>query len=127
MLANLILDVKNLDRSLEFYHTLLRLPIRNQEEMDGHRLARLNTGLTELTLVEQPVEDQNPLLDRTGGMVINFRVRDLPKVATDLLRNHVNVLRGLEMALWGERTLLITDPDGYAILLSEPVEVMHHA
>jgi hypothetical protein len=29
------------------------------------------------------------------------------------------------MAVWGERTLLVADPDGYAVLLSEPVETVH--
>lgn len=124
MLATLILDVMDLDRSLEFYHVLLQLPMAHLEEVDGHRVARVNAGNLELTLVEQPSEDQNPLLQRTGGIVLNFRMRDLPKVAADLERSCVNILRGLEMALWGDRTLLVTDPDGYAVLLSEPVAVM---
>ena len=31
----------------------------------------------------------------------------------------------LDMAVWGERTFLIADPDGYAVLLAEPIGTMH--
>ncbi len=124
-LSHLILDVRDLDRSLEFYHGMLCLPVRRQDDWEGHRLAYLTTGGTEILLVQQPVHEQNPLLDRSGGLVINFRVVNLPKVATTLELGEVHVLRGLEMAVWGERTILVADPDGYAVLLSEPVETVH--
>lgn len=123
-LSHLILDVHDLDVALEFYHGLLQLPVRHREEWDGHRLAYLTTGGTELLLIQQPKDEQNPLLERSGGLVINFRIQNLPHMAASL-ENRVTILRGLEMAVWGERTLLVTDPDGYAILLSEPVETLH--
>lgn len=125
VLSQLILDVKNLDTSLQFYHGLLHLPVRRQDDWDGHRLAYLHTGAIEILLVQQPMDEQNPLLDRSGGLVINFHVTDLPTVADNLERRNVKVLRGLEMAIWGERTFLVADPDGYAVLLSEPVGTVH--
>lgn len=124
--SNLILDVQDMDASLRFYHDLLHLPIRHQESFEGHRLAYLKTGRTELLLVQQPQGEQNPLLTRAGGQVMNFKVHDLPALAGDLERHRVKVLRGLEMAVWGERTFLIADPDGYAVLLSEPVAQTVH-
>ncbi|MCX7799030.1 MAG: VOC family protein [Fimbriimonadales bacterium] len=120
-LCHLILDVHDLAASLEFYHGLLGLSVSRQEDFDGHRLAYLETGSCELLLVQQPKEDQNPLLERSGGLVINFHVEDLPSIAEQVRRHGFTVLRQLEMALWGERTLLVADPDGYAVLLSEPV------
>lgn len=123
LLCHLILDVQDLERSLAFYHRMLGLPIARQEDFDEHRLAYLTTGSTELLLIQQPKREQNPLLDRSGGLVINFHVHDLPAVADCLQREEVTVLRRLDMALWGERTLLVADPDGYAILLSEPIAV----
>jgi lactoylglutathione lyase len=125
VLSHLILDVTNLDRSLEFYHGMLDLPVRRQDEWDGHRLAYLGTGSAEILLLQQPQDEQNPLLDRSGGLVINFRVANLPQVAQFLEDRNVHVLRGLEMAVWGERTILVADPDGYAVLLSEPVGTLH--
>lgn len=123
--SQLILDVQNLDTSLKFYSGMLHLPIRRQDDWDGHRLAYLGTGATEILLVQQPENEQNPLLDRSGGLVINFHVTDLPAVAENLESQKVKVLRGLEMAVWGERTFLVADPDGYAVLLSEPVGTLH--
>ncbi len=120
-LCHLILDVRDLSRSLGFYHGVLGLAIDREEDFDGHRLAYLATGPCQVLLVQQPSEDQNPLLERRGGLVINFRVENLPSVAERVRSSGVTVLRQLEMALWGERTLLVADPDGYAVLLSEPV------
>jgi lactoylglutathione lyase len=123
--SNLILDVEDLDRSLAFYHQLLELPVRSQQSVDGHRLAYLTTGQTEILLLQQPRHEQNPHLDRSGGLVIKFLVRNLPDVARLLRDKAVHVLRELDMAKIGERTFLVADPDGYAVLLSEPVETVH--
>jgi lactoylglutathione lyase len=125
VLSQLILDVKDLDSSLRFYSELLNLPVRRRDDWDGHRLAYLGTGATEILLLQQPLNEQNPLLDRSGGLVINFHVTNLPAVAHNLENQNVTVLRGLEMAVWGERTFLVADPDGYAVLLSEPVGTVH--
>lgn len=123
--SNLILDVQDLDRSLEFYQGLLELPVRCRQSVDGHKLAYLTTGNTEILLLQQPRHEQNPNLDRSGGLVIKFRVYDLPNVAKTLKGEKVTILRELDMATVGERTFLVADPDGYAVLLSEPVETVH--
>jgi len=123
--SNLILDVEDLERSLAFYHQLLELPVRSQQSVDGHKLAYLTTGQTEILLLQQPRHEQNPHLDRSGGLVIKFRVKNLPQVAKALKTKAVTVLRELDMANVGERTFLVADPDGYAVLLSEPVETLH--
>jgi predicted enzyme related to lactoylglutathione lyase len=123
--SNLILDVQDLDRSLAFYHRLLECPVRQQQSVDGHKLAYLTTGQTEILLLQQPRHEQNPHLDRSGGLVIKFMVRNLPEVAKQLKTQAVTVLRELDMAKIGERTFLVADPDGYAILLSEPVETLN--
>lgn len=123
--SSLILDVRDLDQSLHFYHDLIGFPIRQLENFEGHRLAYIQTGKTEILLLQQPLNEQNPVLERAGGQVINFVVANLPELAEALEASTVHVLRGLEMAVWGDRTLLVADPDGYAILLSEPVATVH--
>lgn len=123
--SNLILDVTDLDRSLAFYHGMLKLPVTREDQWEGHRIAFLETGTAEILLLQQPVHEQKAGLDRSGGLVIKFYVTDLPTVADDLERGRIKVLQGLEMALYGERTLLVADPDGYAVLLSEPVGTVH--
>lgn len=117
----LVLDVRNLDTSLEFYNRVLQCPIHRQEEFEGHRLAYIGTGATELLLVEQPEVDQVPDFVRPGGQVMNFQVKNLRGIANELVSRNLVVLRDLEMAVWGERTFLVADPDGYVVLLSEPV------
>jgi len=126
VLSQVILDVQDLDRSLHFYRDLLGLRVSSEECDEGDRVAHLETGGTEMLLVQQSDSPLRRKVERSGGLVINFRVKDLPSVAEALTKEQVVVLRRLEMAVWGERTMLVQDPDGYAILLSEPVAVSHY-
>jgi len=123
--ANLILDVGDIDRSLAFYHDMLNLPIQRQESYAGHHLAYLHAGQTEILLLQQPKNEQNPTLHRSGGLVMKFYVSELRKVANFLQERRVTVLQDLEMPTHGERTFLVADPDGYAVLLAEPVETLN--
>ncbi|MCH8273788.1 MAG: VOC family protein [Armatimonadetes bacterium] len=123
--ANLILDVQSVERSVGFYRDALGFDVRDTDEWDGHHLAYVGTDGFELLLLEQPIEDQNPAIQRGGGLVMNFRVSGLSEMADALKRVPVQVLRDLEEPQYGDRTLLIADPDGYAILLSEPVGTVH--
>lgn len=120
VLATLILDVSDLDQALLFYHEMLGIPIRRQETLDGHRLAYLRGGSTELLLMQQPLDQQNPLLERTGGAVLKFRVMRLDDLVPSLVGIGAQVLRPTEGVAWGERSCLVADLDGYAVLLSEP-------
>jgi lactoylglutathione lyase len=123
--ANLILDVGDIERSLAFYHDMLNLPIERQEFLEGHRLAYLHAGQTQILLLQQPKNEQNPTLHRSGGLVMKFYVSEIWKVATTLQEKRVTVLQALEMPSYGECTFLVADPDGYAVLLAEPVETLN--
>lgn len=125
--SGLILDVGDLDRSLAFYHGLLGLPISRCDKRDRLQQAHLSTGSTEVVLIERPETEQDPALERTGGQVIKFVVGDLPLLATALADQRIDVVQPLGMSLPGERTLLVSDPDGYIVLLSQPVESVHLA
>lgn len=121
-LSQVILDVQDIRRSLEFYHGVLSLPVRQEDSFEGHHLAYLRTGGSELLLIQQPSDEQGELLERCGGLVINFEVDDLGALLPTVQSHEIEVLRGVEDAGCGERTMLIADPDGYAILLSETIE-----
>ena len=56
---------------------------------------------------------------------MKFYVNEIRKVASDLQEKRVTVLQALEMPSCGERTFLVADPDGYAVLLAEPVETLN--
>jgi catechol 2,3-dioxygenase-like lactoylglutathione lyase family enzyme len=123
--AHLILDVKSIEQSIAFYRDRLGFAVRQKEEYDGHHLAYISADDFEILLLEQPVEDQAPALARGAGVVLNFRVSNLRTFAQALKRQRVKVLRDIDDPPFGERTILVTDPDGYAILLSEPVGTYH--
>ena len=125
VLSNVILDVEDLDRSLSFYHDLLKLPIQRKESYQGHRLAYLDGGNAEITLLEQPKHEQNPLFDRRGGLVMKFYVLGLRGLSTLMHGRHFRVLQELEVPAVGESTFLVEDPDGYAVLLAERMETLN--
>lgn len=117
--SQLILDVTNLDRSLRFYVGLLQLEKRQESHVDGVRLAALTAGGTRVLLVQRADEEAEQVYDRTGGVVLNFEVRNLGNVLGHLEHHGVKMLRGVERSNSGEASVLVADPDGYAVLLSE--------
>lgn len=125
LFAHLILDVASVDESLSFYHDQLGLVVAGVGELDGNRLATIIAGTTQILLLQQPEIDRPPVQDRGRGLVLNFKVSGLCDVASRLKQSHVQILRDLEDPPFGDRTFLISDPDGYAILLSEPVGTLH--
>lgn len=125
LFAHLILDVESVDKSLMFYHEHLGFSVLGVGELDGHRLATVRAGDMEILLLQQPEDDRASIHDRGRGLVMNFKVSGLLEVATRLKRQQVQILRDLEDPPFGNRTFLISDPDGYAILLSEPVGTLH--
>lgn len=125
MFAHLILDVDSVDASLAFYRDQLGFAVAGVGELDGHRLATIKAGAMDILLLQQPKHDRARAQDRGKGLVLNFKVSGLLGVANRLKRLRVTVLRDLEDPPFGDRTFLISDPDGYAILLSEPVGTVH--
>ncbi len=123
--AHLILDVKSIERSLRFYQDELGCELVNSQELDGHRIAYVSAQGLHLLFVEQPTEDQLSLTNRGDGIVLNFHMPNLASYAGTLKTKNIPVLRKLEEPAYGEKTLLILDPDGYTILLSEPVGTLH--
>lgn len=123
--AHLILDVESVDASLSFYHDQLGFSVLGMGELDGHRLATVRAGSMEILLLQQPETERHPIQERGKGLVLNFKVSGLLDFAVRLKRSQVNILRDFEDPPFGDRTFLISDPDGYAILLSEPVGTVH--
>ena len=79
----------------------------------------------EILLLQQPDDDRPLIQERGRGLVLNFKVSGLDYMAAKLKQSQVQVLRDYEDPPFGDRTFLISDPDGYAILLSEPVGTVH--
>ncbi len=118
-LHQLILDVNDLGESLRFYVDLLHLFVRDESMVDGVRLVSLRTGGTDVLLVQRTFS-YGILPEFTGGgVVLNFDVANLAQLLPELQNLGIGVLRGIESSPNGEASLLVADPDGYAVLLSE--------
>lgn len=118
--SHLILDVRDVGRSLEFYTGLLGIVVTREDWLEGHRLAYLETGSTEILLIQQPEDPDTGSDSRCGGMLLKFAVDNLVELAEQVATKEIAILRGMESGPSGARSMLVADPDGYAVLLSQP-------
>ncbi len=125
ILSQLILDVFDISRSLTFYHEVLGLPVVDRQSLDGHELATLAAGPVEVLLVQQPEAEARTDYDRSGGLVMSLRVPNLAQLCDAVDRAQIPVICPAEDAPIGNRSVLINDPDGYALLVFEKTETVH--
>lgn len=142
--------VKNLDRSIYFYHDLLGLPIQTEPSpwFSGDQLAQgvgvpgaslrqvnLRVGDGVLELLEygnRPADnDTVPPQNRLGSMHIALRVDDLQATVADLEAKGITFLSAPnvvdEGVLAGWRWIYFLDPDGVTIELVEEAYTTPHA
>lgn len=113
--GNVILAVKDLDKSTAFYHELLGLPIKNQ------RRTWVDLGQTGALLSLHPAaltadHSSNSL---ESGIVVGFLVSDLKSALDELKSRGVRVHRDV-MDREAGKNAIVLDPDGYMISLFEP-------
>lgn len=113
--GNVILAVKDLDRSTEFYHTILGLPIKNQ------RRAWVDLGQTGALLSLHPasITSDHSSNNMEGGIVIGFLVGDVKSALDELKSKGVKIHRDIVDREAGKNAIIL-DPDGYMISLFEP-------
>jgi len=113
--GNVILAVKDLDRSLEFYHEIIGLPIKNQ------RRSWIDLGTVGAALSLHPAsltaEHVGSSID--NGITIGFLVGDIKSALEELRSKGIRVYR--EIAERGAGlNAIVQDPDGYLVSLFEP-------
>ncbi|WP_100182118.1 VOC family protein [Candidatus Nitrosotenuis aquarius] len=113
--GNVILAVKDLDKSTAFYHELLGLPIKNQ------RRTWVDLGQTGALLSLHPaaITSDHSSNSLEGGMVVGFLVGDLKSALDELKSRGVRVHRDI-MDRDAGKNAIVLDPDGYMISLFEP-------
>ena len=113
--GNVILAVKDLDKSTAFYHELLGLPIKNQ------RRTWVDLGQTGALLSLHPaaITSDHSSNSLEGGMVVGFLVGDLKSALDELKSRGVRVHRDIIDRDAGKNAIVL-DPDGYMISLFEP-------
>ena len=113
--GNVILAVKDLDKSLAFYHEIIGLPIKNQ------RRSWIDLGTIGAALSLHPAslttEHVGSSID--NGITIGFLVGDLKSALEELKSKGVKVYREITERDAGLNAI-VQDPDGYLISLFEP-------
>ncbi len=113
--GNVILAVKDIDKSKYFYHNLIGLPVRME------RRAWVDLGTTGALLSLHPA---SLAAEHTGGSIdngitIGFLVGDVKSALEELRSQGVRVYREIVIRDAGKNAI-VYDPDEYLVSLFEP-------
>lgn len=113
--GNVILAVKDLDKSIKFYNEVLGLPIKQQRRawVDlGAKGALLSLHPASLTATHFGTSIEN-------GVAIGFIVGDVKSAVEELRSKGVKIYRDVVDREAGKNAIIL-DPDDYMISLFEP-------
>lgn len=114
-LGNVILAVKDLDKSIKFYHEVIGLPIKQQRRtwVDlGSKGALISLHPASLTAPHIGTSIEN-------GVMIGFLVGDLKYAIEEVKSKGVKIYRDIVEREAGKNAIIL-DPDEYMISLFEP-------
>ena len=114
--GNTILSVKDLDKSLEFYHELIGLPIKQQRRSWIDLGSK--GGLLSLHPASLTTEHTGSSID--NGIAIGFLVGDVKSAIEELKSKGVTIYREIVDRDAGKNAIVL-DPDGYMVSLFEPI------
>ena len=113
--GNVILAVKDLDKSVKFYNELIGLPIRQQRRtwVDlGSKGALISLHPASLTAPHTGTSEEN-------GIMVGFLVGDVKSAVEELKSKGVKIYREIVQRDAGKNAIIL-DPDEYMISLFEP-------
>ena len=114
--GNVILAVKDLDKSLYFYHDLIGLPIKNQRRS----WIDLGTSGALLSLHPASLTAEHIGSSIENGITIGFIVGDVKSAIDELKSKGVQVYRDVVDREAGKNAIVL-DPDDYLVSLFEPI------
>jgi len=114
--GNVILAVKDIDKSIQFYHDIIGLPIKNQRRS----WVDLGTSGALLSLHPASLTEQHVGSSIENGITIGFLVGDVKSAVEELREKGVTIHREIVEKDAG-RNAVILDPDEYLISLFEPI------
>ncbi len=114
--GNVILAVKDIDKSIQFYHEIIGLPIKNQRRS----WVDLGTSGALLSLHPASLTEQHVGSSIENGITIGFLVGDVKSAVDELREKGVTIHREIVEKDAG-RNAVILDPDEYLISLFEPI------
>ena len=113
--GNVILAVKDIDKSLEFYHEIIGLPIKNQRRS----WIDLGTSGALLSLHPASLTAQHIGSSIENGITIGFLVGDVKSAVEELKSKGVKIYRDIVDRESGKNAIVL-DPDEYLVSLFEP-------
>lgn len=113
--GNVILAVKDLDKSTAFYHELLGLPIKNQRRT----WVDLGQSGALISLHPASITSDHGANSLESGIVVGFVIGDLKSALDELRSKGVKIHRETVDRDAGKNAIVL-DPDGYMISLFEP-------
>jgi len=114
--GNVILAVTDIDKSLEFYHEIIGLPIRSQRRS----WVDLGTSGALLSLHPASLTAQHIGSSIENGITIGFLVGDVKSAIEELRSKGVRIHRDIVKKDAGLNAVVM-DPDDYLISLFEPL------
>ena len=109
--GNVILAVKDMNKSVEFYNKILGLPIKRVRDN------WVDLGQTGALLSLHPASAE--LVTPNDMIMIGFVVGDVSSVIDELKSKNVKINRNIQDKSSGKNAIIL-DPDGYMISLFEP-------
>ncbi len=114
-LGNVILAVKDLDKSLEFYHEIIGLPIRNQRRT----WIDLGTSGAIISLHPASLTAEHIGSSIENGITLGFLVGDIKSAIEELKSKGIKIYREIVEREAGKNAIVL-DPDDYLVSLFEP-------
>ena len=109
--GNVILTVKDLNKSVEFYNKILGMPIKKQRDN------WVDLGQSGALLSLHPASAE--LLTPNDMIMIGFVVGDVSSAIDELKSKNVKIHRDIQNKSSGKNAIIL-DPDDYMISLFEP-------
>jgi catechol 2,3-dioxygenase-like lactoylglutathione lyase family enzyme len=129
--ASLQLAVDDLTTTEAFYGGILELPIQRSLTSPGapEHLTLFSSGWELLFVEADAVARNHPILEerfdiypKGVGLSLHFSVKDLDGIYDAILEEELDVLYPLEIKPYGLKELWVFDPDGYLVVLEEPLK-----
>jgi len=113
--GNVILAVKNMSKSVEFYNKILGMPIKRQREN------WVDLGQSGALLSLHPANESSPHSSTSvdNGILIGLLVGDVASAVDELKSKDVRIHRDIQEREAGKNAIIL-DPDDYMISLFEP-------
>ena len=111
--GNVILAVKDLGKSVEFYNKILGMPIKRERDN------WVDLGQTGALLSLHPTSDTDGDSSIDNRILIGFVVGDVSSAIDELKLKNIKIHRDIQDKSSGKNAIIL-DPDGYMISLFEP-------